>query len=88
MSVDIWYLYVLKCSDGTLYTGISTDPERRLEEHNNSSRGAKYTRARRPVGDMVLLGNYTNKSDALKAENKFKKLSRQEKIMHIREGGM
>ena len=85
---DIWYLYVVRCSDDTLYTGITTDPKRRLEEHNTSDRGAKYTRSRRPVSDMVLLGSYTKMCDAVREEKKFKKLSRREKIMYIREGGM
>ena len=53
--INIWYLYILECSDGTLYTGISKDPERRLNEHNNSKKGAKYTAARRPV---KLIGYY------------------------------
>jgi putative endonuclease len=44
-----WYVYILLCGDGTLYTGITTDLERRLKEHNHGQRGAKYTRARRPI---------------------------------------
>ena len=85
MSVDLWYLYVVKCADDSLYAGITTDPKRRLKEHNESSRGAKYTRARRPVGSLVILGSYTKVGDALRAEKKFKSLSRREKIMHISE---
>jgi len=44
-----WYVYMLRCCDGSLYTGITTDPERRLQEHNHGRRGARYTRTRRPV---------------------------------------
>ena len=44
-----WHLYVVRCSDGTLYTGVTTDLDRRLHEHNVTKRGAKYTRTRRPV---------------------------------------
>ncbi len=44
-----WHVYILRCADGTLYTGITTDIERRLKEHNSSDRGARYTRSRRPV---------------------------------------
>lgn len=44
-----WHVYILRCADGTLYTGITTDLERRLKEHNSSDRGARYTRSRRPV---------------------------------------
>ena len=85
MSIDLWYLYVVKCSDETLYAGITTDSKRRLKEHNESSKGAKYTRSRRPVGNLVILGSFTMVGDALRAEKKFKSLSRREKIMHIRE---
>ena len=75
-----WFLYVVRCSDDTLYAGVTTDPLRRLREHNKSStRGAKYTRARRPIRDMVLLGKFSSRSDALKAEHKFKKLTREQK---------
>lgn len=84
---DIWYLYVVRCSDDTLYTGITTDPKRRLEEHNTSDRGAKYTSSRRPMKEMVLLGNFTEKGAALRAEARFKKLTRREKIMYVNEGG-
>ena len=45
----MYYLYILKCSDGTLYTGITVDLKRRVGEHNTSKLGAKYTRSRRPV---------------------------------------
>jgi len=85
VSADLWYLYVVKCADGTLYAGITTDPKRRLKEHNESSRGAKYTRSRRPVDNLVILGSFTKVGDALRAEKKFKSLSRREKIMHINE---
>lgn len=44
-----WFIYLLECADGTFYTGITTDPQRRLHEHNHTGRGARYTRARRPV---------------------------------------
>ncbi len=83
--MTLWHLYIVKCSDGTLYTGITTDPKRRLQEHNNGSKGAKYTRTRRPVSDMVVLGTYTEKSAALRAEHLFKKLPRRMKIMHMNE---
>jgi putative endonuclease len=44
-----WFVYLLRCGDNSLYTGVTTDLERRLHEHNHTPRGAKYTRARRPV---------------------------------------
>jgi putative endonuclease len=77
-----WFMYVVRCSDGTLYTGITTDVTRRLDEHNGSKKGAKYTRARRPV-ELVYWIDYSDRSTASKAEAKFKKLSRKEKLRII-----
>ena len=70
----IWYLYVVRCSDDTLYTGITTDVARRLSEHNTSKRGAKYTKTRRPI-NLVYYELYQSRSNAQKAEHKFKKLN-------------
>ncbi len=78
-SGHMWYLYVLQCSDLTLYTGITTNLIRRIGEHNVSSRAAKYTRSRRPV-ILVYSKKYHDRSSASKAEGEFKKLSREEKI--------
>tara|TARA_R110000824_G_scaffold3106_9_gene14294 strand:- start:1962 stop:2228 length:267 start_codon:yes stop_codon:yes gene_type:complete len=75
----VWYLYAVRCSDDTLYTGVTTNPDRRLKEHNESHRGAKYTESRRPIDDMVLLGQFVGRSRAQKAEYKFKKLTRAQK---------
>ncbi len=69
----MWYLYVVQCSDMTLYTGISTDVDRRVREHNTGRKGAKYTRVRRPVR-LVWSKEYENRSEASKAEYSFKKL--------------
>ena len=74
----MYYLYILQCADQTLYTGITTDLDRRLLEHNTSPRAAKYTRARRPV-TLVFSKKYRNRSTASKAEARMKKLSREEK---------
>jgi putative endonuclease len=74
----IWYLYVVRCSDDTLYTGITTDLKRRLNEHNTSNRGAKYTKTRRPT-NLVYYELYQSRSNAQKAEHKFKKLTRTQK---------
>jgi putative endonuclease len=79
-----WFLYVVRCSDNTLYTGITTDINRRVREHNFTHRGAKYTRSRRPVR-LVYTRKVEDRSSALKAEHKFKKLTRQEKLREIRE---
>jgi len=50
-----WWVYMLRCADQTLYTGISTEPARRFHEHNYSPKGARYTRARRPVQPVLLV---------------------------------
>lgn len=73
-----WFLYVLECSDETYYTGITTDPKRRLHEHNFTKKGAKYTRSRRP-NKIIFCHEYDSRSQAAKAEYKFRKLSRQKK---------
>ena len=86
MSLDsVWYVYVLQCSDGSYYTGVTKDIKRRLNEHNNSKRGAKYTRTRRPV-KLVYFSEYDSRSSAQKAEHAFKKLSRMRKAGIIYEG--
>ena len=70
----IWYLYILRCGDGTLYTGITTDVEKRLEVHR-SGKGAKYTRGRAPL-ELVYREECGSHSDALKRESAVKKLTR------------
>ena len=72
------WVYIIKCSDSTLYTGITTNLKRRLEEHNHSPLGAKYTHGRRPV-KLVYSKKFKNKSLASKEEARIKKLSRKEK---------
>ena len=72
-----WYLYMLRCGDGTLYTGITTDVQRRLEAHR-AGKGAKYTRGRQPL-ELVYTEECGHHSAALKREIAVKKLSRQEK---------
>lgn len=79
----MYHLYILECTDGTLYTGITVDLERRVNEHNFSKLGAKYTRARRPV-KLVYSKKFRDRSLASKAENKIKKLSREEKTELIK----
>ncbi len=80
---SLWYVYVLKCSDETLYTGITTDLQRRIEEHNSSSKGAKYTRIRRPV-EMIYFEQCKDKSGATIRELEIKKLSRAKKLELIK----
>ena len=75
----MYYLYILKCADGTLYTGITTDLKRRVTEHNNTKLGAKYTASRRPV-KMVYSKKFKDRSLASKEEARVKKLKRKEKL--------
>ena len=72
-----WYLYILRCADNTLYTGITTDVEKRLEVHR-SGKGAKYTRGRTPL-ELVYEEECENHSHALKRELEIKALTRTEK---------
>ena len=72
-----WYLYILRCRDGSLYTGITTDVEKRLEAHRNG-KGAKYTRGRGPL-ELVYREDCGTHSDALKRELQIKALPREEK---------
>ncbi len=74
-----YYVYMLQCNDNSLYTGITTDVQRRLSEHNNSDKGAKYTKARRPVM-LVYTQRCKDRSSASKRECEIKKLSRKEKL--------
>jgi len=71
---SIWYLYILRCGDGTLYTGITTDVQKRLEAHC-SGKGAKYTRGRGPL-ELVYREECGTHSQALKREAAVKKLTR------------
>lgn len=74
----MYYVYIIECADKTLYTGITSDLKRRLEEHNSSKLGAKYTKARRPV-KLVYSLRKKNRSNATKEECRIKALSREEK---------
>lgn len=74
-----WYVYILKCADESLYTGLSNDVERRLDEHNNNDRlAAKYTRARRPV-QLIYQETFDSRSDASVREAEIKQLNRKDK---------
>ena len=79
----MYHLYILKCADETLYTGIARDLKRRIWEHNFSNLGAKYTRARRPV-KLAYSKKFRNRSNASKEEARIKKLSRKEKMKMIK----
>ena len=73
-----FHLYILRCSDGTLYTGIATDVSRRLEEHRSGTRGAKYLRGRLPV-ELVFECSVGDRAAAQRLEYRVKRMSRHDK---------
>lgn len=74
-----WFVYILRCADGTLYTGITTDPVRREQEHNSDKKGARYTRSRRPV-TLVYSESAANRSEASMREHAIKQLPLSAKV--------
>ncbi|MBC7265011.1 MAG: GIY-YIG nuclease family protein [Chloroflexi bacterium] len=75
---EIWYVYLLECADGTVYTGIATDPERRVRQHN-MGRGGHYTRARRPV-KLLACRAMPSRASALRLEESIRQLPRARKF--------
>lgn len=78
----MFYTYILKCADDTLYVGSTNKLKRRLLEHNNSKRGAHYTKIRRPVV-VVYVEEYKTVNEALKRELEIKSWNRKEKLALI-----
>jgi putative endonuclease len=79
-----WTVYILRCSDGTLYTGITTDVERRVREHNEvDSKSARYLKTRRPV-ELVYQESARTRGEAMKRERAIKSLPRVRKLRLIR----
>lgn len=77
-----YYVYILECSDKTLYTGWTNNLEKRIQEHNNGKDGAKYTRTRRPVR-LVYTETCSCLSEALKRKVQIKRMPRSGKLEHI-----
>jgi putative endonuclease len=77
-----WTVYILECADKTLYTGITTDMERRIARHSNGT-GAKYTRGRSPY-KVIHVEQHPTKSRALKREAEIKSLGREQKLKLIK----
>jgi len=78
-----WTVYIVRCADESLYTGITKELDRRINEHNtDDKKGARYTRARRPVS-LVYQENYQNRSQASQREWALKQLTRTEKLQII-----
>jgi putative endonuclease len=78
-----WWVYLLRCADGTLYCGVTTDLDRRLAEHNSGT-GARYTRARRPVA-LAASAACANRSAALKTEAAVRRHKAADKLTFVRE---
>lgn len=78
----MYYVYILQCQDGTLYTGFTTDPKRREREHQ-SGKGGRYTRSRKGKR-LVYIEECANHSDALKRESEIKSWRREEKLALIK----
>ena len=88
MSDEKWVVYLVRCSDNSLYCGISNDLKNRMTEHN-SGKGARYTRSRRPV-ELVGISPEVTKSEALKLEYRIKQLPADKKMAELtgKESGM
>lgn len=80
--MEIWFLYLIRCKDGSLYTGISTDVKRRFEEHRGGSRGSKYLRGKAPL-KLVLKKKIGDKGLALKVEDRVRKLTKIKKELLV-----
>jgi putative endonuclease len=80
----MWFVYIVQCADKTLYTGITLNLDRRLEEHNSVDSGAKYTRGRQPV-KLVYDAAFKDRAAAAKEEARIKKLYKSQKIKLIKE---
>ncbi len=87
MAISVWYLYLIRCRDGSLYTGISTDVNRRFHQHQGKGNaGSKYLKGRGPLA-LVFEKRLGNKTLALKVEGRVKKLSkgRKERLVEVPE---
>ena len=81
-----FFVYILECRDGTLYTGSTNDIKKRLHAHNHLKSGARYTRARRPV-KLVYKKKCLTPNKARRLEYKLKQLNRREKLELVKSGG-
>jgi putative endonuclease len=75
-----WYVYIVRCRDNSLYTGVTIDISRRLDEHNHDNRlGAKYTRSRRPV-KLIYQCQFSSRAEACRFEYRIKAMTKQQKL--------
>lgn len=87
MNKKPWFVYILKNAKGFLYTGITTDTERRFKEHSGSKKGAKFFNTGAPEA-MVYKKEFTNRSEASKFECHIKKMTRKKKIEFLKNEGV
>jgi putative endonuclease len=80
-----WFVYIIRSDDGSLYTGVTTDVERRFNEHARGLRGARYFNGRKPV-EVVYTEHSHTRSSACRREAEIKKMSRQDKIEMLNKG--
>lgn len=81
MSKSVWFVYIIRCADGSLYCGIATDVDRRFTEHQEGApKGARYTRGKGPL-ELVFQKKIGTRSEATKEELRIKKLSREAKLL-------
>lgn len=85
--VPRWYVYIIRASDDSLYTGVTTDVERRFAEHGHPAKRARYFRGRKPL-EVVYTEHLENRSSALRREAEIKKLTRKRKLMLVHEYGI
>jgi putative endonuclease len=81
-----WYVYIIRASDESLYTGITTDVQRRFDEHCGTEKGARYFRGRQPL-EVVYRESHPDRSSALRREADIKRLPRNQKLKLIGESG-
>lgn len=77
-SQPVWFVYLVRCRDATLYCGIAKDLARRLAEHNSADKGAKYTRGRRPV-ELIYTEEAASRAQATQREGRIKRMTRAQK---------
>lgn len=77
-----WHVYIVRCSDDTLYTGVARNLQQRIAEHNEGKRGARYTRARRPV-ELLYHEPAVDRSSAQQREHQIKQMSRRQKLQLV-----
>ena len=80
-----WYVYIIRASDNSLYTGVTTDVQRRFNEHAGPDKGARFFRDRKPV-EVVHTERHPDRSSALKREAAIKRLTRDQKVELVEEG--